>query len=229
MSARLNGLRYFLTYAQVNDPDQSVDTFADALFALSPVWVEVCREYHQDDGIHYHAVIVFKQRRQQPVATYFNVLGYHPNIRAIKNGGKDLYYRRHYLRKEEKDKHDTSHKDEPCDYTGVPTARGDVPPYSTVDQAGSDDWGSIVEQSACRDEFISRIRSAYPKDFVLKYDAIEHYAQRFYNAPTQYVPQYPRETFSVPSVVDEWVTECWSEVSYPARSHVPPFFNLTLV
>lgn len=224
MSARLNGLRYFLTYAQVNDPNINCDAVADALFALQPTFVEVCQEQHQDDGIHYHAVICFKQRRQQAVATYFNILGYHPNVKPIKNGGKDLYYRRHYLRKEDKGAHDTSHKDEPCDYTGEPTSRGEVPPYSTVDQAGGDDWGTIVEQSGCRDEFLNRIKSAFPKDFVLKYDAIEHYAQRFYSAPAQYIPQYPAASFSVPPVVDEWVTECFSEVSFfiPARSHVPP-------
>lgn len=214
MTARLNGLRYFLTYAQVNDANLNCDTFADALFSLDPVplFVEVCQEYHQDDGIHYHAVVVFRNRVQKPIATFFNVSGYHPNVRPIKNGGADLYYRRHYLRKEEKGPHDTKHRDEPCDYTGVPTERGDPPPYSTVDTAGCDDWGTIVEQSGSRQEFLDRIRSKYPKDFVLKYDAIEHYAQRFYSAPTQFVPKYPRETFTVPAVMDEWVTGVFSEV-----------------
>lgn len=213
--ARLNGLRYFLTFAQVNDADINADAIADALYTLGPTWLEAAQEDHQDGGTHYHVVIVFATRRQQTLETYFNVLGRHPNVKPIRNGGKDLYYRRHYIRKEDKGTHDTSHRDGPCDYEGIPVCRGDIPPYDTeAATARSDDWGSIVEQSGSRDEFLDRVRSAFPKDFVLKYDAIEHYAQRFYSAPAQFVPKYAREEFTVPPEMDEWVTGVFSEVSY---------------
>lgn len=226
--ARLNGLRYFLTYAQVNDANFNCDTFADALQLLQPSWLEIVQEHHQDDGIHYHAVIVFSSRRQQTMA-YFDVGGYHPNIRSIKNGGRDLYYRRHYLRKGDLPAHDTAHKDHDCEYTTEVTARGAVPPYSTVDTAERDDWGSIVEQSVNRHEFLERIKQSYPKDFVLKNDNIEAFASKYYSQPEEYVPKYPRETYTVPAVVDEWVAECFSEVSLPGTFTRTSLFKLTPV
>ena len=233
MTGRLNGIRYFLTYSQLNDELIDADAVADALFLLNPSWLEVCREFHQDDGIHYHAVIVFRTRRQQQVATYFNILpsgdrpgGYHPNVKPIKNANKDLYYRRHYIRKEDKAAHDTSHKDGECDYTGIPTVRGDAPPYSDIDTAERDDWGAIIEESADRSEFLERVRKSYPKDFVLKHDAILGYAASYYAQPQDYIPDYPRESYTVPPAMDAWIDEVLGEVIFvPARSREPPFVN----
>jgi len=218
MAGRLNGIRYFLTYSQVNDENLDLDHLADALLLTGPHWLEAAEEHHQDGGRHFHVVIVYKTRRQQAVSTYFNVAGFHPNIKAIRNGGKDLYHRRHYIRKEEKGTHDPSHKDEDCDYAGIPTVRGDVPPYSSTDAPERDDWGAIVEQSGSRAEFLDRVRSAFPKDFVLKYDAIEHYAQRFYNTPSEFVPKYTRDSFTVPAELDEWVANTFAEVCFCSGS-----------
>lgn len=221
---RLDGVRYFLTYAQVNNDTFTAESFATALFQLSPApaWLEVAAEKHQDDGLHYHAVVVFRERIQKPL-TWFDVDGYHPNIRAIRNGGRDLYHRRHYIRKEEKGKHDVSHRDEPCDYTGVPAARGAVPDYTNTEAPERDDWGTIVEESVDRADFLQRVKSSFPKDFVLKHDQIIGYATRYFAQPAPYQPPWPRESYTVPPCVDAWIAEIFSEVgmlAFDARSRV---------
>lgn len=213
--ARLNGLRYFLTYAQSNDEQFTAVRLADILFALEPDFVEVAREFHQDDGIHFHAVICFPTRRQQSMA-YFDVtiggVTRHPNIRPIRNAGKDLYYRRHYLRKEDKDKHDTSHKDAPCDYTGEPEFRGTRPPYSTAETGERYTWGDALESCSTRAEFMLAIRTNFPKDYILRQDALQSFAASHYTNPQAPVPTRNRADFVVPPEMDAWVEEVLGQV-----------------
>jgi len=223
--SRLNGQRWFLTYAQVNDELFDADILADALFLLSPEWLEVAHEQHQDGGSHYHVVIVFASRRQKPMS-WFDVLGHHPNIKSIKNGGRDLFYRRHYIRKGEKGTHDTSHKDEPCDYDAITYFRGTPPPYSSTDAAERLSYGDILDTANSAKHFLQLVRQHRPSDFVLKNDAIEGFAVKYFANPQEYTPLYPADSYIVPAPVDAWVAEVFGEVCFfliPARSPVPPF------
>lgn len=223
--ARLNGLRFFLTYAQCNDLAITSSILADQLFLLAPDFVEVAQEHHADDGIHYHAVICFAKRKQNGM-DYFDVVingvSRHPNIRPIRNAGKDLFYRRHYIRKEEKAPHDTTHRDGPCDYTGEPESRGHPPAYSATQEAERYTWGTLIETCSTRADFMQQCRTYFPKDYVLRNDALQSFAASEYSNPQKdgYVPRR-REEFVVPPEMDAWVEEVLGQVRH---AHAYLFF-----
>lgn len=216
--ARLNGLRFFLTYAQCNDANITRAGVADSLYLLQPDFVEVAEEHHADDGIHYHAVICFSKRKQNGMDYFdltFGGIVRHPNIRPIRNAGKDLFYRRHYIRKEEKEPHDTAHRDGPCCYTGEPESRGYPPAYSSTQEAERYTWGTLIETCNTRAEFMQQCRTYFPKDYVLRNDALQSFAASEYSNPQKdgYVPR-KREEFVVPPEMDAWVEEVLGKVRH---------------
>jgi len=211
---RLNGQRFFLTYAQA--ADVSIDDIADHLATLANFdFLEIVQENHQDDGIHYHAVLCFEPRVQLPF-TAFDVQGKHPNFLSIKNATIDLYNRRHYLRKgpdtRKEDEHPPKdHKTRPCDYTTEPDTRGEVPPY--VESTGRLNWGGILAQAATMDEFLLLVRMHQPKDWVLRNDTVVKYAQTHFRKEKTPEPVYPPDSWNVPPELDQWVQEVFADVS----------------
>lgn len=225
--ARLNGLRYFLTYAQCNDASITVSGVADQLYLLNPDFVEVAQEHHADAGIHYHAVICFPKRKQNGMDYFdlrFGGVDRHPNIKPIRNAGKDLYHRRHYIRKEEKDPHDTTHRDGPCEYTGEPEVRGFPPAYSTTDSSERYTWGTLLETCNTRAEFLQNARTYFPKDYILRQDALQSFAAGEYSNPQKDGHKARnREDFVVPPAMDAWVEEVLGQVRHTIRV---PFFSV---
>lgn len=209
--ARLNALRFFVTYAQVNDWEVSEFTIG-AFFQGLPHfdWCEVAKESHADGGTHYHVVVVFKQRFQRPYSA-FDYEGYHPNILTIRNGGTDLYNRRHYLRKGEVEPHTPQHHAEAaCTYIYIPHSVGTPPPYTEPSKRL--DWGDILDSAASAEHFLRLVRDNQPKEYVLRNDAIKAFAQAHYSAAQNYTSPYLAESFVTPPELDEWVQECIKEV-----------------
>jgi len=205
---RLNAQRFFLTYSQA---DLSIDDLADFLFNTHhPSWLEVANEQHADGGQHFHVVIVFPARFQGQMGC-FDFEDHHPNIQTIKHGKRDIFRVRHYIRKEEKAAHSPEHNAAPCDYTGEPLTRGDVPPYSATTECL--DYGAILDRATDSADFLKLVRQHRPADFVLRNDAIEQFASHHFNAPSVYVPKYAADSFVVPAAVDEWMEQVFSEVS----------------
>lgn len=61
-SGRLAVKSLLVTYSQV-DPQWSRETVANHLLALGPVErMVVCQESHQDQGVHFHAMVTYKKR-----------------------------------------------------------------------------------------------------------------------------------------------------------------------
>ena len=223
---RTNGQRFFLTYAQANDID--IDELADFIAAIASCWLEIVQENHQDNGIHYHAVVCFDERLQRTLDV-FDFGGSHPNILPIKNATVDLINRRHYIRKgaerREEDCHTVkSHRTKPCDYGIEPDTRGTVPPYT--DATGRLNWGGILELAKTEEEFLTLVRVNQPKDWVLRNDAIIKYGATHFKAPIAAQKVYAPDSFIIPPEMDQWQKEVFAEVCFiPARSHVPPSFN----
>lgn len=220
---RTSAQRYFLTYSQVDDNDFTSDSLADFLFGLDPepLFVETIQESHENQGRHFHAVLCFRQRFQRET-TIFDFLGRSADIKGIRNGGVDLYNRRHYIRKGDIAKADehtpASHKSIECDYSAEPTVRGVPPTYSSGVPA-KPSWGDIVNDSATEEEFLDRVRSDFPREWVLRHDQIVSYATKWYHRAPPFAPQFPEESFVIPDEIDTWVQECIDKVSTVAGTH----------
>lgn len=226
---RFNGLRFFLTYPRADAI--SIDDVADHCHQLANSWLEIVQEDHQvseeypDGGIHYHVVLCFDVRYQGALNS-FDVLGHHPSWEPIRNATIDLANRRHYIRKGNRTKEEQHtikcHKTQACDYIIEPDTRGVVPEYSTT--TGRLDWGGILAAATSEAEFLALARLHQPKEWILRNDNIVKYASTYYQEAREPKKSYPRDTFSVPAALDEWVAEVFSEVCFiPARSHEPPF------
>lgn len=214
----INGRRFFLTYAQAaNILPESV---ADQLYALAPTptFVEVGTEHHRDGGIHYHAVVVF-DRRVQRNGDFFWLQRYpsgdcKPRVLAIRNAGKDLYNRRHYIRKGDRLDDDThkpkSHKDRPCDYDHTPILRGAPPPY--VESAERVGWGGILELASSEDEFYRLVQENHPADWVLRNSAITSFAKTHYHRVPAFAEGYPVGAQDTIPEIDQWVFDVKQKV-----------------
>lgn len=210
---RFNAQRFFLTYSQASDVN--IDELADFISSLAPCWLEIVQENHVAEGIHYHAVVVFDTRFQQPL-TAFDFNDHHPNFAVIKNGTVDLVNYRHYIRKgadrSKEDEHTVkSHRTQACDYIIEPDTRGAVPPYT--DETGRLDFGGILNTATTSEEFLTLVRVNQPKEYVLRNDAIIKFAATHYKAARAPEKLYPRDTFVVPPAMDAWVEEVFTDVS----------------
>lgn len=200
MPPRLDAKRFFVTWSQVGDTDPE-DLLAHLDTTHSPLWIELALEHHQDGNAHIHAVIAFNTRFRGYMDC-FDFNGYHPNIQVIRQGKKDLHRVRRYLRKGDDGGGDA-----------VPLSRGEVPPYGDTEETGGLSWGDILDLAQDAEDFKRLVRQHKCADYVLRNDAIEHFASHHFNAPQVYTPSYPADSFVVPDAVDQWVAEVFGEVS----------------
>jgi len=227
---RTSAQRYFLTYSQVESLHFTASTCADFLFQFTPVFCEVIEEQHADGGRHFHAVVCFPGVWKRPL-NVFDFHGAHPNIRGIRNGGTDLYNRRHYLRKGHRPKAEehtpASHKSLECDYSATPEVRGDPPPYGETIKVS---WADLVNDSATEAEFLDGVRTNFAKDWVLRHDAIVSFARKWYHRAPPFEAKFDQESFSIPPEVDAWVEECRANVSTVLEvAHATPLSRWIIV
>lgn len=100
---RLNAKRVFLTFSQVGDRGELNLIQGYHLAMLLPVsYYLLSKELHQDGGVHYHLVIVFKEKVNIVNAKYFDWMfdDVHPNIVPIKHGNKDMQRCIAYVKKD---------------------------------------------------------------------------------------------------------------------------------
>lgn len=223
----INGRRFFLTYAQAaNILPESV---ADQLYALTPTptFVEVGTEHHRDGGIHYHAVVVF-DRRVQRNGDFFWIKRYpsgdcKPRVLAIRNAGKDLYNRRHYIRKGDR-LDDATHKPKshgltPCDYDHEPILRGTAPTYA--EPSACVGWGGILNMASSEEEFYRLVEENQPADWVLRHNAVVAFGKSKFHRVAPFTPRYPVGGEDAIPEIDEWVLQVKNKVGH-LRSELTP-------
>lgn len=205
MPSRLNAQRFFLTYSQ--SPTLSCDAIANFLQESHPhfAWCEVVREFHQDDGIHFHAVVAYSGRIQRTTSA-FDIEGRHPNILVTKRG-RQLADRRWYLRK------DLGEGEEV-------TTRGTPP---DIEEAERLTWYECLHNAADKETFLENVRINYTKEYIIHHDAICSFAQAHYNPPSDYEDPFPAESWRIPEHLEDWVTNVLAEVSDTRRLAGPPF------
>lgn len=184
--ARLNGQRFFLTYAQ--SENLSTEAISDFLQSHPNFdWSETVRELHRDGGVHFHAVVAYKKRVQR-LTSSFDLDGRHPNI-LVTRRGKQLRDRRLYLRKDLGEGEDV-------------TARGTPPDLEEAERLS---WSDCLTTSTTQEDFLEAIRVHYTKEYILYQDAIRAFASTHFNAPSNYVNPYADNTWFVPRELEDWV------------------------
>lgn len=227
----INGRRFFLTYSQAaNILPESV---ADQLYALTPTptFVEVGTEHHRDGGIHYHAVVVF-DRRVQRNGDFFWLRRFpdgtcKPRVLAIRNAGKDLYNRRHYIRKGDR-LDDATHKPKshatvPCDYDHEPLLRGTAPTYA--EPLGSVGWAGILNMASTEDEFYRLVEEHQPADWVLRHNAVVSFGKNKFHRVPDFQARDPVGPEDAIPQIDDWILEVQNKVRHFGSELTPlPFW-----
>lgn len=201
--ARLDGLRYLLTYSQINVENVTSAQLADFLAdrhssSSTAIWAEVNRESHDDGGDHYHAIVIFSGRFRGRMSS-FDIAGYHPNIKSIRDGGRNLRQSREYIVKHGEWDYETRGE----------LPESDTPNFGTTKR---DPWHDIVGAPTA-DEFMALAMSKAPREYVTRHFDLLAYCQHRYNTPGIHVPKFPPESYVVPGEINDWLAEVFGEVS----------------
>lgn len=178
---RFNAKKVFLTYPQC--PLTPDELYAALSLNIPPASsYTIGREQHQDGHPHLHALWICLSRIDTRNERYFDIRGpdgtnYHPHI-VVPRSVKacDTYCR----------------KD------------GDF--ITSAISCDADDWGSIIANSTCCSDYLSRIRSAYPRIYATQLSNLEYSGARlFQSEPIAY--DSPYTNFSPPDSCVEWASE----------------------
>lgn len=86
---QLQAKNFFLTYPQANNLE--IEELHNFLKSLDHVGkVVVSKEEHEEEGIHFHALVGFSKKIKKRDMKYFDILGNHPNIQSARNT-KDVF------------------------------------------------------------------------------------------------------------------------------------------
>lgn len=94
-SFRINAKSFFLTYPQCSLSKQELKDFLDTKGRST--YILIGRELHEDGQPHLHALVSYEKKLNVKRETFFDILGYHPNIQAAKN----IQALKNYIQKED--------------------------------------------------------------------------------------------------------------------------------
>lgn len=140
-------------------------------------YVIVSRELHEDGHPHLHAYASFQAKLRTSDCAFFDLDGHHPNIQSARNVADVI----NYIKKD-------------GDFLEDGTA-----PDTT--------WSTILAVATDKNDFLARVKSRYPRDFVLQWDRLNSFADaNFKTVVPPYVPQFT--DFKVPLDLEYWAD--WS-------------------
>lgn len=196
MPFQFNAKNVFLTYAQFNEPKEDL---LEHLVNLCPgTNIVVAHELHQDGGHHLHSYIQAPEAIRTRDVAYFDFRGKHPNIVSAKNPKK-------------------------C-YDYVTKERNYVTHGSFVFKNGKS-WADAL-QATTADAFKEIIKENNPRDYILQFDKITHFAETHYACKkTPYESRYAAESFNATDTMMDWVIQAFDQVrgapSSPGLSSLP--------
>lgn len=215
MPYAIRGKRFLLTFPAAQNYDGlSKDTIADHFEYIGAEWIEVCAETHQDESPHFHAVCEFGVTFNGD-GDAFAVNGCTPNITSVSRGSDNVFKVRQYIRKQDADL----------------TVRGDPIPFDAtyVPKGQRYTWKRILAVASSQQEFLGLVREHFAQEWVLRHHDILAFASQEYNSPSNYVPEWPRDAYTVPVAADDWVQECITNVSYDLAPRDRDTFYLLII
>ncbi|KAL6580742.1 hypothetical protein OROMI_006665 [Orobanche minor] len=191
---RINAKNIFITYPHCPLPkNEALQQIVDLPFPISPIYIRVAREAHQDGTPHLHCLVQFEGRFQTQNVRCFDLSSssnviYHPNVQ----GARSASAVNEYISKED-------------DYTDHGSFKGDQRQRSSVKDR-SDVYAAVL---ACDDKGIALniIRREDPKVFLLNFDKLDSNLNRiFVKPPTAYSSSFINFQ-NIPSDLTIWATD----------------------
>ena len=193
MTFRLRSKQLLLTYSQVDNdtcprfyPERRL--ISNISQGLSDLLTYRCgHELHADGGDHFHVFVAW----ETPISTrhqdIFDFGSSHPNIQPIRRTPEKAF-----------------------DYAGkdndVIHEHGERPGESGASVVRRDDiWADALAQPT-RDEFLQHLRDAAPRDYVLYFDQLERFADRFFAPPEPIYSSPDFTTLGFPGMAD-WLEQ----------------------
>lgn len=182
---RINAKRYFLTYPQCGELTR--ESVRDMLVQTHGAqYYCVARESHSDGNNHIHAYGEWTGPFSSRDVRIFDVDGFHPNIQPVRSTKRVL----EYILKE------------------------DSEPISNVqpmDGGGRVSYGTILGEASGRDDFLARVASSYPRDYVVFHQRLREFCDaRYPEERVEYVPRWTE--FDEPAGLREWKLSLEEEV-----------------
>lgn len=137
----------------------------------------VAHELHKDGGHHYHCLLHYPLKCRTKNPRFFDIGQQHPKVEGARVA-KDTAV---YCRKD-----------------------GDFLELGEWDSVESP-WTQAL-QSTSRDEFMSTVATISPRDYILRFQDLQYFADEKYNRSTAYISRFKQ--FDVPDVLSEWVAMC---------------------
>lgn len=197
MAFRANRKGFFLTYPQSGALTK--EEVAQALHNLKPgVIIDalvVVAETHEDGSPHIHATVLYKQKLNIKNPRDFDLGNIHPHIHNAPVTTGNFSDFAHYLDKEDQ---------QPILFGRVAEL---LAGKDAVKRKRDDIMAEILEECTGRDDFLKRVRTAVPYEFVKFHSAFESYATKYYPepAPSFILPEDWK--FNPTPPLDQWVTE----------------------
>lgn len=134
----------------------------------------ICSEEHEEEGKHMHAVISMSQKKHFRDERFLDFRGHHPHIESPRKLKEVIAY---------------------CQKDG--DFISNYPEKRT--------YGDLIKDATDVDSFLSLVEEHFPRDAVLSHDRIRTFAEfKYQKTGSTYVPEFPLESFKMPSLVDSW-------------------------
>lgn len=178
MSFQLNSKKYLITYSQV----ENVDAFTaiprahyDFLRSVEDdiEAYRLCKETHQDGGIHFHCYIHWKKAPRRRGTDLLDFGGVHPNIKGIRRTPHKAW---DYLGKEDCEIYSTGER--PPEPSGSGNEKAELFAEALTQQDGK--------------SFLEFISKNSPRDYCIHFTQLERVAEYHFRSE---LPEYRSPTF----------------------------------
>lgn len=182
-SFRFAAKNVLLTWSQVSAKLTHEDIVFTLLERLGSFEYAVGLELHEDGGVHFHALLSFKDKLDTRDVTIFDIPDperqlpdFHPNISPVKRGKKHFDAAHEYVEKE---------GNFICTF-----------PHRLT-------WGEILEKASCGVEYLQLVKDNYPRDYCLNLQRLEYVAHKTFGADLNTIVDtwLPHSSYTVPDML----------------------------
>ena len=125
-------------------------------------YYSIGREHHSDGNYHLHCYLYFEKKVSSRNERLFDIDGFHPNI--ISN---------------------VRSKQGSIDYT----TKEDQEPLQKL--PSNQKWGDIITTSTSEQDFLNKIKEAYPREYCMNLERLQYTARELYKPEkVQYTPRF---------------------------------------
>lgn len=188
---RLEAKYISLTFSDCDRLDQTA-LFAHLTAGLAkiPDYALLSREIHPTTGAqHFHGLLYYDDGLRTRKQRYFDFDSVHPNVQACRNPKNWFDY---------------------CQKDG-----GDIRTFGTLPpklSGKSGDWGQCLAKATSVSDFHERVRTSFPRDWILFNDRILAFGAKYFETPDDY--ETPKLDYVVPESLQQWNREYIQEVSF---------------